>query len=71
MITMIKGNTTKEVTDESLVSKLEQAGWERQDAPVKATLRKPKKEFTEVQEDESEEAVKTPAEEASDENAIN
>lgn len=72
MIKMIKGKSIKEVTDESLVPVLEAKGWERADAPVKATLRKPKKEFVEVQEEVNEEAVETPAkEEASLENAIN
>lgn len=72
MIRMIKKNSVKEVTDESLVPILESKGWEKADAPVKATLRKPKKEFVEVQEDNDKEAVETPAEEeASIENAIN
>lgn len=71
MIKMIKGDRTKEVADEKLVKDLEKQGWERADAPVKATLRAPKK-FADVLEDESKPAEETPAqEEASNLNAIN
>lgn len=71
MIKMIKSAKTKEVADEKLVKDLEKQGWERADAPVKSTLRAPKK-FTDVLEDESEPAEATPAkEEASNLNAIN
>lgn len=72
MIKMIRGSSIKEVTDEKLVKVLERKGWERADAPVKATLKKPKTDFIDVQEDFNEEAEETPAqEEASIENAIN
>ena len=59
---MIKGNRTKEVLDNKLISLYEKDGWVKADAPkeeVKATL-KPAKRFTEVQEEDSETVEVTP-----------
>ena len=63
MIKMRKNNSVKEVTDHSLVDMYEQAGWTKfLDArvEVKAEVKSPKKEFTEVNTDHSEQVDMTP-----------
>ena len=63
MIKMRKNNSVKEVTDHSLVDMYEQAGWTKfLDArvEVKAEVKSPKKEFTEIKKEISEQVDVTP-----------
>ena len=63
MIKMRKNNSVKEVTDHSLVDMYEQAGWTKfLDArvEVKAEVKAPKKEFTEIKKEISEQVDVTP-----------
>ena len=65
MIKMKKGSRTKEVVDHSLVPELEKQGWDKfLDATleVKATVRPPKKEFTDIKTDGSEQVEQAPTE---------
>lgn len=65
MIKMKKQNRTVEIKDHSLIEMYEQAGWTKSlDAhvEVKATVKPPKKKFTEVNNDDSDAEVVTPSE---------
>jgi hypothetical protein len=65
MIKMKKGSRTKEVVDHSLVPELEKQGWDKfLDATleVKATVKPPKKKFTEEVKLDSEGVDVTPTE---------
>ena len=63
MIKMRKNNSVKEVTDHSLVDMYEQAGWTKfldAKVEVKAEVKAPKKEFTEIKKEISEQVDVTP-----------
>jgi len=63
MIKMRKNNSVKEVTDHSLVDMYEQAGWTKfldAKVEVKAEVKAPKKEFTEIKKEISEQVDMTP-----------
>lgn len=63
MIKMKKNNSIKEVKDHSLVEMYEKEGWTKfldAHVEVKATVKPPKKEFTDVIKDVSEQVDVTP-----------
>lgn len=63
MIKMKRHNSIKEVTDHSLVEMYEKEGWTKfldAHVEVKATVKPPKKEFTDVKKDVSEGVDVTP-----------
>ena len=65
MIKMKKGNRIAEIKDHSLVETYEQDGWKKfldAKVEVKATVTPPKKEFTDINTDDSEKVDMTPTE---------
>tara|TARA_R110000782_G_C14579792_1_gene388390 strand:+ start:132 stop:368 length:237 start_codon:yes stop_codon:yes gene_type:complete len=63
MIKMRKNNSVKEVKDHSLVDMYEKAGWTKfldAHVEVKAEVKAPKKEFTEIKKEISEQVDVTP-----------